>query len=505
MSNKIYSFGLFLNDLYFFYFELYFLLGLFFLLVFFAIVTNSKQKFGYYSAVQSVLNISFFFCFVLLLLSLLSCEIPYYIFNGFYYSDYSIIIVKNILVFLFLIFLFSLKSYIGDFLNYDYEFIVILFFSFFSSVLILNSNDLISLFFIIELQSLAFYILVSSKQNSSFSTESGLKYFIIGSFSSSLILFGISLIYGFTGLLSYNDLFLYSSGLFINFNFNYITIPFFLGLIFLCFGLLFKLGSAPFHMWMPDVYEGSPLIITAYLSTIPKISLIFVFVRLYYFTFFNLFEIYQIIFIFSAIFSIVLGSIAAIYQIKIKRLLTYSMITNTGYLVLAISLGNFYGIYILFFYLITYILIMLGLFFSFISLRDQVSGFTIKKINLLVNLWESNPYLCFSIFIFLFSIAGIPPLMGFYGKMFLFMFVVKLQMYWISILFVIFSAISVFYYIRLVKIMYFNRSDKKVFFKNITFLNSVIISNLTLLNIFFFINPNLLFKFVYNISLSFYL
>ena len=278
-----------------------------------------------------------------------------------------------------------------------------------------------------------------------------------------------------------------------------------MGFLLLTVGFLFKLGSVPFHMWMPDVYEGSPLLITAYLSTIPKISLVFVIFKLYYYVFFEVFLFCQGLFTLTAIFSISLGSISAIYQIKLKRMLTYSMITNTGYLLLGLSFGDISGVYVTLFYLISYIFIMIGLFFCFLSLRERPSGLLAKRINVFSNLLEINPFLSLSIFILLFSIAGVPPLLGFYSKFFLFLFSLKYKMYWLTILFVLFSVISVFYYIRLVKLMYFNRSSGWVFFYDISFSNSLIISFITVINFLFFLNPNLLFKFLYNFSFYFYI
>jgi NADH:ubiquinone oxidoreductase subunit 2 (subunit N) len=176
----------------------------------------------------------------------------YYLFNGFYYNDVSINFFKILILCSFIIFAFVLKAYINSLKGYDFEFVVVLLLSVFSSILILNSNDLISLFFIIELQSLSFYVLVSSKQTSSFSTEGGLKYFILGSFSSGIILFGISLIYGFTGFLSYSDLALFLSTFqFLDLNlflYSFSFSGFFVGLILVTIGLLFKLGTVPFHM-----------------------------------------------------------------------------------------------------------------------------------------------------------------------------------------------------------------------------------------------------------------
>lgn len=497
--------GLFVNDLYFFLFEIYFVFFLIFLLIFFVIVFNRKRKSLYYNSLTPLVRLSIF-SLLLSVLILLNNNFNFSIFNGFYYNDYLGVFFKFLTLFGFIVFLPLMSVYITSIKNYDFEFFIIVLLSIFSTALLINSNDLISFFFIIELQSLSFYILVSSKQVSSFSTEAGLKYFILGCFSSGLMLFGISLIYGFTGLLSFYDLQVFSSSIFDLFITSKIVFTgFVLGILLLTVGLLFKFGVSPFHMWMPDVYEGAPFIITAYLSTIPKLALMLILLKFYYFVFYSLFFWLQFVFIFVSIVSIVWGSLAAIYQFKIKRLLTYSMITNTGYLFLAFSLFDFTGVYITIFYLISYLFIMLGVFYTFISLRDRSTGFLLKKITYLSNLLETNPYLSFSIFIMLFSIAGIPPLLGFYSKMFLFYFTLKLNLFWISIIFVIFSAISVFYYIRLVKLIYFNRGVGKVFLFQMPFTNAVIIAFLTFMNCIFFLNPNFLFKIIYNLTLYLYI
>lgn len=254
-ENGVSDFGVFINDLHFFYFEIYFLISIIFLLVFFVILSNSRKFYGsrYLSVVQSLINLLPFVIIILLVLLNSNSIQPYFLFNGFYYNDLSTIIVKNFLLISFFLFLFSVKNYLNTQRGYDFEFILILYLSLFSSILILNSNDLLSLFFIIELQSLTFYVLVSSKQTSSFSTESGLKYFILGCFSSGVILFGISLVYGFTGLLSYSDLSLFISSiqfnnLGISFTHTFVIGGLVIGILLITIGIFFKLGAVPFHM-----------------------------------------------------------------------------------------------------------------------------------------------------------------------------------------------------------------------------------------------------------------
>lgn len=245
------KFGSFVNDLSFFVFELFFIFSILILLIFFVIISNKKLARGYLTVSLSFVKFLALIVTLLLLILNNNLELPYYIFNGFYFSDYSSIFFKNFIVIFFAFFVILLLNYLETHKNYDFEFLIVLFLSLFSSVLILNSNDLLSLFFIIELQSLSFYVIVASKQTSSFSTEAALKYFVLGSFASGIILFGISLVYGFTGLLSYDDLSLYSSILNNSFSYENNFLPFMglmIGLLLLTVGLLFKIGAVPFHM-----------------------------------------------------------------------------------------------------------------------------------------------------------------------------------------------------------------------------------------------------------------
>lgn len=255
---------------------------------------------------------------------------------------------------------------------------------------------------------------------------------------------------------------------------------------------------------MPDVYEGSSLIVLSFISIIPKISIIYVFFSLYYYVFLTLFFFYQLPFVYVSIFSIILGSIAAVYQIKLKRLLTYSMIANTGYLVLLISLDNISGIYATFFFIIVYFSTMLALFVTFIMFVNRSNGKLITKVTSLVNVFESNPILAFSVFILLFSVSGIPPLLGFHPKLILFLSVLKQNMYLVSIIFLIFSSVSIFYYIRLAKFAYFNRSAGWVFVETIPYSLSLLLGFAVILNCILFLNPSLLFNISFNFSFYWY-
>jgi proton-translocating NADH-quinone oxidoreductase chain N len=362
----------------------------------------------------------------------------------------------------------------------------------------------------LELQTLSLYILVSFKQTSSLSTEAGLKYFILGSFSSGLLLFGISLVYGFSGLLNFEDMYIFASALSYNTTGTSIKLlsiesGFLLGLLFILVSLLFKLGIAPFHIWLPDVYEGAPTIIMAFMSIIPKIVILFVILKLYLNIFFFFNFIWHYIFIFLSLLSIIWGAIAALYQVKIKRLFTYSMINNSGFFLLGSSFVNIESVHSVFLYLFIYLFPMLGIFVSILSLKEKNNNLIIKKIFLLVNLYNINPLFAITFSLLLFSIGGIPPLIGFYGKFYLFIIALKNSIIFVSILFVIFSIVSLFYYLRLVKLIFFNKNKFWFFFDGINKSSSIMLSVITFINTGFFIYPDLLFRVLHNFSILFYL
>lgn len=377
-----------------------------------------------------------------------------------------------------------------------FEYIILILLSTASMMFLISSADLISMYLAIELQSLCFYVLAagSSRRNtgrnggslmgSEFSTEAGLKYFLLGAFSSGLLLFGCSLIYGFTGTTQFLDIaklftcdaipnlsggaytlapnFIDVSALSLQDTATYNFLACQLGMIFILVGFLFKLTAAPFHMWAPDVYEGAPTAITAFFAITPKVSILAVFIRLFLQSFYDFFISWQTILIFCSICSMVIGALAALSQNKVKRLLAYSSIGHIGFILLALCCGTIEGLQALLIYLLIYIAMTLNLFAIIMcpvrrenhSLQTVRYG-RIKYITDLASLAKTNPVLALTMTVTLFSMAGIPPLAGFYSKAIVLFAAMSSIMYTGAIVGVVSSVISCFYYIRVIKIMYF--------------------------------------------------
>ena len=366
----------------------------------------------------------------------------------------------------------------------SFEHIILMLLSVLSMALMLSSYDFISMYLAIELQSLSFYVLAASKRDSEFSTEAGLKYFVLGAFSSGILLFGFSLVYGFTGLTNLEELAkLFSGPHEINavsrlYNWEWEStgsmtgpstlsishaVPFsesngfvLVGLLFLIVGFLFKVSAAPFHMWSPDVYEGSPLFVTAFFATAPKIAILGLFLRLLLFSFYDFLFFWQNITIVCAIISMAFACLAALAQKKIKRLLAFSSITHIGYILTALSCGTVEGLQSLLIYIFIYILMSLNFFSSLLSLRHSL-GFNndFKYISDFRLLSKTNALLALNITVSLFSMVGIPPLAGFWSKFYLFFSALSSSLYTAALIGVLSSVISCFFYIRIVKVMYF--------------------------------------------------
>jgi len=379
-----------------------------------------------------------------------------------------------------------------------YEYVILIGFVALGLFLLVSSYNFISIYLAIELQSLSLYVLAAFKTNSEYSTEAGLKYFVLGALSSALLLFAGSLIYGFTGTMSFDHL----SKLFIIpiselhesasnatiVGMNTLNNGLILSLLFFVVALFFKLSAAPFHMWTPDVYEGSPTSVTAFFAIVPKIAIFSITLRFFFDIFHVFFLSWQTILFFTSILSIFLGTFGAFFQKKIKRLLAYSAISHIGYMLLAFSTGSLEGIQSLFFYILIYIVISLSFFSILLSLR--LNNAKLVYLTDFVLLSKHNPTLAIAIAFLFFSMAGIPPLAGFFSKLYVFLAAVQVHLFPLLILVVFASVIGCFYYIRLIKLIYFDQSYLNQSFSILSKESAYILSFGLFILIFFFVYPD---------------
>nr|AMR57133.1 NADH dehydrogenase subunit 2 [Gracilaria salicornia] len=380
--------------------------------------------------------------------------------------------------------LLSFEYLVTEKFNY-FEFWILILLALVAMLFILQSYDLLVIYLAIEFQSLIFYVLASINRTSEFSTEAGLKYFILGAFSSAFLLCGSSIIYGLTGLTNLNDLAQFFSGFILGENiFSYNLI---IGFIFILVALLFKLSAAPFHIWSPDVYEGAPFVVTAFFSILPKLAIVGLIFKFLLYTFYDLILVWQNIILVVTFLSLVIGTFGAFAQYKWKRFLAYSSINHVGFLLLAILNGDVESISSVIFYLIIYIITMLGVFAFAINTKIYIYP-TIYQMRYLTDingLVKYNPFLAGSIVIFLFSMAGIPPTAGFFSKLFVLLTAVQVNSFGMSLIAVLVSCIACFYYIRLIRSMYFGilGNNWKVF-KPMNKMSSIILG-ISLLSLLF--------------------
>jgi len=330
-----------------------------------------------------------------------------------------------------------------------FEFPVLILFASLGMLLMVSANDLISLYVGLELQSLALYVIAAFRRDSTKSSEAGLKYFVLGALSSGMLLYGASMIYGFAGTTRFDALASLFTGPSADPGVGVIV-----GLVFLLAGLAFKVSAVPFHMWTPDVYEGAPTPVTAFFAVAPKIAAIALLVRTMIGPFGELFAQWQQIIVFISIASMLLGALAAIWQTNIKRLLAYSSIGHVGYALVGLAAGSEEGIRGIGVYMAIYLAMNVGTFCCVLSMRRQ--GVLAEGVDDLAGLARNHPMMAAAMAVFMFSMAGIPPLAGFFGKLYVFMAAVNEGLYILAIIGVLTSVIGAFYYLRIIKIMYFD-------------------------------------------------
>ena len=402
------------------------------------------------------------------------------IFNDSFIIDELALFMKTLTLLFCLFVLLSSKDYIKNNNIDKIEYPIIILASTLGMLLMISSYDLIIFYLGLELQSLCLYILAAFKREDVRSTESGLKYFVLSALASGLLLYGCSLIYGFTGSTNFET---------ISTNLSEINTGAVFGIVFIMAGLAFKVSAVPFHMWTPDVYEGSPTSVTSFFALVPKIAALSVFIRFMYVPFANVITHWQTIIIFLSIASMLLGAFAAIGQNNIKRLMAYSSIGHMGYALAGLATGTNEGIQSTIIYLTIYLVMNLGAFGCIFMMKRE--NIFYENIDDLSGLSKNHPMLALSFLIILFSLAGIPPLAGFFAKFYIFMSVIEVKMYTLAIIGLVTTVVSAFYYLRIIKVIYFDK-PKKPFDESYDWglKTSLIFSSILIL--IYFIYPSLL-------------
>ena len=436
-----------------------------------------------------IYKLSIFLIFLLILIVLNTDDETIKIFKESFVSDnFSLFAKLLILISSFFILLIS-KQYIVDIKNNKFEYPIIVLLSILGMFFMVSSNDLILFYLGLELQSLSLYILASMDRDNLKSSEAGIKYFVLSALSSGLLLYGCSLLYGFTGSTNFEV---------IASNTADSTIGIIFAMVFILVGLAFKVSAVPFHMWTPDVYEGSPTSVTSFFSVVPKVAGIVIFIRFMYLPFQEILDQWKYILVFISIASMILGAVAAIGQNNIKRLIAYSSIGHIGYAIAGMTPGTENGFKSTLIYISIYAVMNIGVFACIFLMKRN--GKYIEDIQELSGVSKNHPFMSLSLLIILSSLAGIPPMAGFFAKFYVFMAVIESGMFTLAVIGLVTTVVSAFYYIRIIKIMYFD-DPKKPFeeLKDFGIYGSLIVSCIFLVS--FFLYPSILNEIISNISI----
>jgi len=335
-----------------------------------------------------------------------------------------------------------------------FEFPILVMFAVLGMLMMVSANDLISLYLGLEMQSLSLYVIAAFQRDDQRSTEAGLKYFVLGALASGMLLYGSSLVYGFAGTTNFDQLATvlaasgeHGPGLGVIF-----------GIVFVLAGLAFKVSAVPFHMWTPDVYEGAPTPVTAFFAVAPKIAALGLFVRVMVGPFGSLISEWQQIVVFVSVASMVLGAFAAVNQTNIKRLMAYSSIGHVGYALIGLAVGDEVGVRGILIYLAIYLVMNVGAFACILAMKrgDRM----VEEISDLAGFSKSHPMMAAALAVFMFSMAGIPPLAGFFGKFYIFLAAIDAHLYGLAVIGVLTSVVGAFYYIRIIRVMYFDEAGE---------------------------------------------
>jgi len=470
-----------INNLNFIYPEIFISLSIMFLLLLGAFKKESSGL---------IYNLSIvFLIFTLALIFNYPPQSNVNLFNDSYKIDYFSSFMKILTMCSGIFVLITSSRYLKIFKIFKIEYSILILCSILGMMVMISANDLIVFYIGLELQSLALYVLASFNRDQVKSSEAGLKYFVLSALSSGLLLYGCSLIYGFTGSTNFIT---------ISENINSTQFGLTFGIVFILVGLAFKISAVPFHMWAPDVYEGSPTSVTLFFAVVPKIAALTVFIRFLYVPFINMIDQWQIIIVFLSIASMIFGAVAAIGQKNLKRLVAYSSIGHMGFALAGLSSGTNEGIQSSIIYISIYLIMNLGLFSCLFMMKRNDKYY--ENIDDLSGLSKNHPLISLSFLIILFSLAGIPPMAGFFAKFYVFTAVVKESMYFLAITGLLSTVISAFYYLRIIKIIYFD-PEKEKYDTDYNIGLKITLSLSTLLILLYFIFPSTLVEIVSRINI----
>ena len=470
-----------MDNLNFIYPELFIALSIMFLLILGVFKKNSSNL---------IYNLSTIFLLVtLVLIFSFPIQTEINLFNESYKIDYLSTFMKILTMISGFFVLIASSRYLKVLKIFQIEYSILILCSILGMMVMISSNDLIVFYVGLELQSLAMYVLASFNREQVKSSEAGLKYFVLSALSSGLLLYGCSLVYGFSGSTNF---------IVISDNINSSQYSLTFAIVFILVGLAFKIAAVPFHMWAPDVYEGSPTSVTLFFAVVPKIAALTVFIRFLYVPFLNMIDQWQMIIIFLAVASMVFGAVAAIGQKNLKRLVAYSSIGHMGYALAGLSTGTNEGIQSSILYITIYFIMNLGLFCCLFMMKRNDKYY--ERIEDLSGLSKNHPLLSLSLLIVLFSLAGIPPLAGFFAKFYIFKAVIEQSMFFLAIIGLLSTVIGAFYYLRIIKVIYFDHEKEKYDMdSNIGLKISLTLS--TLLILLYFIYPSKLIEIVSKINI----
>lgn len=417
-------------------------------------------------------------------------------FNSFFLKDDLVVIIELFTLVVALNILIVVVKYNKEMCLYYFEYVLLILFTVLSIYFLVSTNELISFYFVLEFQGICLYILAAFNRKSKLSLEAGVKYFILGSFSSIILLLGFSFIYAVSGLTHFEDLFLFFMTYNIN---NEQSVLINLSIVLIVTAFFFKIYAAPFHFWIADIYQGSPTSSMVFFATVPLISFFFILLKFYVNIFYNFMDTWRVFILLTCLFSLVLGTLGALYQQYIKRLLAYSSISNIGFIISSCLFDNPFMYNHAFNYILLYSLNLLGILSLFINLHIKNKKIFLENLSLLCGFFKQNKTISLFIILLLYSVAGLPPFSFFFGKIFLLTSLTSSNFSYLVYPIVAATLIGSFYYLRIVQLIAYNNYNHWLFISKIPYV--------VLFNIFLIVCFNCLYLFNYSIinTLTYYM